>query len=157
MGNLSVRPVEGVKNPIGFRRFDRNPACADAERSLTALPFLPDKSVGELDVGKVIFTGDGILESVATPFADAFGFEYTFRTSPFDQNLGFDQSLYLKGRPEEFPGHAAEFPCKDLSEHLDLLIGDGRIHDEDALAIAFMNRLRPSNNGCALDTSEIDI
>src|ERR1700688_1508672 len=104
----------------------------------------------------MVLAGDRVLEGVAATLADALDFEHALGTVPLTQNSGLHQPSGFEGRSENFPGHAPEFPSEDLTERFDLLISHGRLHDEDALALAFMNGLRPGDNRRTLPPREIE-
>src|SRR5262249_7358924 len=126
------------------------------KRPLAAVPFFPDESVWKIDIGQMVFAGDGILEGVAASFSDALGFERALLAAPLDRNPGLHQPYEFERRAQEFPGHAAQFAGEDLAESLNLLICRGRLHDKNAFAVAFMNGFRPVENSRALDRGKID-
>src|SRR5579859_7275164 len=155
--DLSVRPVEVIQNPVGLLGPHGHAARVGPERPLTTLPLLPNKSVWKVDIGQMVLAGDGVLKGVAAAFADALGFEHALGAAPLDRNSGLHQPADFKSRPENLPGHAPQFPGEDLTESFDLLVGRGRLDDEDALAVALMNGLGPGDNCRTLHRREIDV
>ena len=106
-------------------------------------PLLPDETVGKIDVGQMLFTRYRVLKRVAASLTDTFHAEGAFSALAFDGDLSLGETSDLKRRAEELPRHAAELPREDLSQHLDLRVGRGRVHHEGALAVAFVDCFRP--------------
>src|SRR6185503_11018120 len=104
----------------------------------------------------MILAGNRVLKRVAEAFADTLGFEHTLGAGSLNRNFGLHEPSYFKGRSEDLPGHTAQFPGEDLRQRVDLLLGHGRLHYEDALPVAFMNGFGPGDNRRAPYPREID-
>src|SRR6202035_4534960 len=101
--------------------------------------FLPDKSLGKIDIHMVLFTGNGVLQSIAVAFANPLGSENALRPFSLNRDFRSHQPGDRIGRSQKFPGHAAQLSREDLAERFNLLIRRGRLHDENTSAVAIMN------------------
>src|ERR1700759_462540 len=101
--NLSVGPVEIIKNPVGFLGADGQAGRAGSEGPLTPLALLPYESIGEIDIGEMVLAGDGVLKCVAEALSDALGLEHALGAAPVDRDLGFFQAGHFKGGSQKLP------------------------------------------------------
>src|SRR5581483_5053797 len=152
-----VRPVERVVDPVRPLERQRQTAGLGAERSLAAIALLPDKAVRKDDARHVRLAGHRVLERVATALADALDPEGAPHPAALDDDPGLLQADDLEGGTEQLPRHPAELARADPRERLGLRLAGRRVDDEHGPAVAFVDRLRPVDDGRASHAAEVDI
>src|SRR5687768_15257522 len=95
----------------------------------------------------MIFSGHRILERIAAPLADSLGLEDAFDSAALNGYSCFLESHDGERGSEQLPRHAAQLASENLSERVDLFVGRGGIDDEDAFAVALVDRLGPMEDG----------
>src|SRR2546426_8857707 len=90
---------------------------------------LPDEPLRQIDVDDVVLAGDGVLQRIAAPFADALDAERALAAGALDGDLRLHEPGDLEGGPEQLPRQSAELAGEDLGEGLDLLVAGGVIRN----------------------------
>ena len=105
----------------------------------------------------MVLAGHRILERLAASLTQARDRERALHALAGDRDGGFLKADDLEGGAEQFPRQAAQRAAEDLGQHADLRVGRGRIDNEDAVAVAFVDRLRPLDEGGALDAVQCNL